>query len=96
MSGSQCGTYAIQPQQMNCDWPSNVDDIDISSDGSYSKPMTTLTDMAYFILRIRFSIVFRSIVDASWESGSDLDDLPYDIVLECDKVWTFDIDRADC
>jgi hypothetical protein len=23
MSGSQCGTYMIQPQQMNVDWPSN-------------------------------------------------------------------------
>jgi hypothetical protein len=41
--------------------------------------------MTYFILRIRFSVIFRSIVDAAWEAGSDLDDLPYEIVLECDK-----------
>lgn len=85
MSGSQCGTYMIQPQQMNCDWPTNVDDERITADGNYAQPLTTLTEMTYFILRIRFSVIFRSIVDAAWEAGSDLDDLPYDIVLECDK-----------
>lgn len=88
MSGSQCGTYMIQPQQMNCDLPSNVDDEDITPDGNYAQPLTTLTEMTYFILRIRFSVIFRSIVDAAWEAGSDLDDLPYEIVLECDKRLT--------
>jgi hypothetical protein len=85
MSGSQCGTYLIQPQQMNCDWPSNVDDNAITPNGNYAQPLSTLTELTYFVLRIRFSIIFRSIVDAAWEAGSDLDDLPYDIVLECDK-----------
>lgn len=88
MGGSQCGTYAISPNQMYCDWPANVDDTAIDLSGKYAQPLHILTDMTYFVIRIRFSITFRSIVDQAWESGSDLDDLPYEIVLECDKVWT--------
>jgi hypothetical protein len=75
----------IQPQQMNCDWPTNVDDIDITPDGNYAQGPEKLTEMTYFILRIRFCEVFRGIVDAAWKADTDIDDLPYETVLEMDK-----------
>ncbi|KAH9213722.1 hypothetical protein DL95DRAFT_436295 [Leptodontidium sp. 2 PMI_412] len=87
MSGAQCGTYMIHPKQMNVDYPSNVDDDHIIPLGpaSYAQPPSVPTEMTYHIFRLRFSAVFREMVDAAWETGSDMDDLPYEIVLELDK-----------
>ncbi|KAH7370091.1 hypothetical protein BKA65DRAFT_602631 [Rhexocercosporidium sp. MPI-PUGE-AT-0058] len=73
MSGAQCGTYMVHPKQMNVDYPSNVDDDAIT-------PL-----MTYLHFRLRFSTVIREMVDTAWETGSDMDDLPYELVLEFDK-----------
>ena len=85
MSGAQCGTYMIHPKQMNVNYPSNVDDVEINSSGDYAQPAEVPTDMTYSIFRIKISTIFREIVDASWDSGCDLDELPYDLVLNFDK-----------
>jgi hypothetical protein len=85
MSGAQCGTYMIQPKQMNVNYPSNVDDHAINSLGNYAQPLEVPTDMTYSIFRIDISIVFREIVDAAWDAGCELDELPYDLVLDFDK-----------
>ncbi|KAG4435384.1 hypothetical protein IFR05_009127 [Cadophora sp. M221] len=87
MSGAQCGTYMIHPKQMNVDYPSNVDDDRIIPLGpeSYAQLPSVPTEMTYLLFRLRFSAVFREMVDAAWETGSNMDDLPYKIVLELDK-----------
>jgi len=85
MSGAQCGTYMIHPKQMNVDYPTNVDDNSITPDGNYAKPLCIPTEMTYFIFRIRFSSIFREMVDAAWDAGSDMDELPYELVLDFDK-----------
>lgn len=88
LSGSQCGTYMISPKQMNVNYPSNVDDIAIPSpsiNADYAQPMGQMTEMTYFILRIRFSVALRAIVDSAWDANCDLDDMPYEVVLESDK-----------
>ncbi|KUJ10776.1 uncharacterized protein LY89DRAFT_739766 [Mollisia scopiformis] len=85
MSGAQCGTYMIHPKQMNVDHPSNVDDTEINARGDYARPMEFATDMTYFIFRVKFATVFGEMVDAAWEAGSDMDELPFELVLEFDK-----------
>ncbi len=47
--------------------------------------MGVITESTYFVLRIRFSIISRGIVDSAWEAQCDLDDMPYEVVLEADK-----------
>ncbi|KAK0106282.1 hypothetical protein ONS96_003922 [Cadophora gregata f. sp. sojae] len=87
MSGAQCGSYMIHPKQMNVDYPTNVDDDYITPLGpsSYAVPSEKPTEMTFFLFRIRFATVFRELVDAAWDTGSDMDNLPYEIVLEFDK-----------
>ncbi|PVH76458.1 hypothetical protein DL98DRAFT_292932 [Cadophora sp. DSE1049] len=87
MSGAQCGSYMIHPKQMNVDYPTNVCDNSITPMGptSYAVSCKHPTEMTYFLFRLRFATVFREMVDAAWETGSDMDDLPYELVLEFDK-----------
>lgn len=87
MGGAQCETYTVNPQQMRVDPPTNVNDCDINSTGKYGKPFEVPTDMTYSLFRIRASTVWRKLVDAAWESGFDLDELPYHIVLDYDKKF---------
>lgn len=85
MSGPQCGTYMIHPKQMNVDYPANVDDAAIRTTNDYAQPLDVATEMTYFIFRNKISEVFRDIVDTAADRGCELEDLPYDIVLEFDK-----------
>ncbi|KAH7395559.1 fungal-specific transcription factor domain-containing protein [Cadophora sp. MPI-SDFR-AT-0126] len=87
MSGAQCGTYMIHPKQMNVDYPTNVCDESITPMGpsSYAVACKYPTEMTYFLFRLRFATVFREMVDVAWDTGSDIDDLPYEIVIEFDK-----------
>lgn len=85
MSGAQCGTYMIHPKQMIVDYPTNVNDDGIIPSGNYALPSETPTEMTYFIFRIRFATLFREMVDSAWESGCDMDEISYDLVLEFDK-----------
>ncbi|RDW59586.1 hypothetical protein BP6252_12673 [Coleophoma cylindrospora] len=94
MSGPQCGSYMIHPKQMNVDYPANVDDEDIGSTPDYNKPMSVATEMTYFIFRNKTSEIFRDIVDAASDAGCELEDLPYDLVLEFDKRLHFLIHDA--
>ncbi|KAL2072057.1 hypothetical protein VTL71DRAFT_11400 [Oculimacula yallundae] len=72
---------------MQCEYPSNVDDKHITQLGpeSYSQPAESPTEMTYSLFRFRFSTVYREMVDAAWDIGSDIDDLPYEVVLDFDK-----------
>ncbi|KAM0135616.1 hypothetical protein ACHAO1_004970 [Botrytis cinerea] len=47
MSGPQSGTYMIHPQQMKCDYPSNVNDIDIGPSGDYKQPLNAKSRAQY-------------------------------------------------
>jgi hypothetical protein len=84
MSGPQCGTYMIQPLHMSTEWPSTVDDSAINSYGNYAQPADEPCEMTYTIFRIKGSIIFKEISDASWEHSCDIDSLPYNLVLEFD------------
>ena len=72
---------------MNVDYPTNVCDDSITPLGpaSYAVSCNIPTEMTYFLFRLRFATVFREMVDAAWETGSEMDDLPYEFVLEFDK-----------
>ncbi|CZT01692.1 uncharacterized protein RCO7_01911 [Rhynchosporium graminicola] len=99
MSGAQCGTYMIHPKQMHVDYPSNVCDQNISSLGpdAYAQPIEIPTEMTYSLFRFRFSTIYREMVDEAWDIGSDMDDLPYEIVLEFDKKMNnvaFDLENS--
>lgn len=86
MSGSQCGTYSISPNQMTVEYPTNCDDSAINSRGDYAVSLEEPTEMTYFIYRIKGSIVFRDIVDAAWDYGcAGVEELPFELVLEFDK-----------
>jgi len=76
----------INPKHMQVDTPTNVNDADITSSGDYAKPFDDLpTDMTYYIMRVRISIIFREIVDAANDSGGSFEDIPYDLVLAFDR-----------
>jgi len=83
----RCGSYMIHPNQMNVDYPTNVCDDSITplGPGSYAVSCKMPTEMTYFLFRLRFATVFREMVDAAWETGSEMDDLPYEMVLQFDK-----------
>lgn len=85
MSGPQSGTYMIHPQQMKCDYPSNVNDIDIGPSGDYKQPLSTETDMIYSTFRFQLSIICREIVDATQDIGCEMHELPYETVLNFDR-----------
>lgn len=75
----------VHPKQMNVDFPTNTDDEAINSKGTYGKPSDIHTDATSLQFRIEISIIYREIVDSTWESGCDIDELPYDLVLQFDK-----------
>lgn len=75
----------IHPKQMNVDHPSNTDDDLIDYKGNYAQPSEVFTETTFQRFRIEVAIVFREVVDSTWESGCDMDELPYDLVLEFDK-----------
>jgi hypothetical protein len=87
MGGAQNGTYMVNPKHMNVDYPSNVDDIAITTDGNYAQPEEIATEMTFFRFRCRGTSLFREVVDAAWEVGSDVKDLPYETVLHFDKKF---------
>lgn len=87
MSGTQYGTYSIHPKQMNVDLPTNVNDADIGNHGDYGEPMSVPTDMSYAIYRHKLSVTIRQIIDSISEAGVELEDMPYDMVLDYDKKF---------
>lgn len=90
-----CGTYMVHAEQMNVDVPTNTNDVMINSDGSYAKPPEILTEETFQLFRIEISITFRQIVDATWKSGCDIDELPYEVVLDFDKTLNNLIGKLD-
>ena len=74
----------IHPNQTNVDWPSNVNDDAVPSAGNYAQPLSVPADMTYLICRIEVAGAFREIVDAAATAGCELDDVPYELVLEFD------------
>ncbi|KAJ8058966.1 hypothetical protein OCU04_011950 [Sclerotinia nivalis] len=85
MSGPLSGTYMIHPQHMRCDYPSNVNDVDIRPPGDYNQPLSVETDMTYSTFRLQLSIICREIVDAMQNLGCEIHELPYETVLSFDK-----------
>ncbi|KAF7894151.1 hypothetical protein EAF00_007665 [Botryotinia globosa] len=85
MSGPQSGTYMVHPQQMKCDYPSNVNDVDIGPPGDYKQPSCMETDMTYSTFRYQLSIICREIVDAMQNLGCEIHELPYEMVLNFDR-----------
>jgi hypothetical protein len=87
MGVAQNGTYMVHPKHMNVDYPSNVNDIGITPNGDYAQPDDVATEMTFFRFRCRGTTLFREVVDAAWEAGSELEDLPYETVLHFDKKF---------
>ncbi|PQE13532.1 C6 zinc finger domain protein [Rutstroemia sp. NJR-2017a WRK4] len=85
MSGPQCGTYSIHPQQMNVDHPSNVNDMDICASGNYGRSLDFITEMTFYIFRCKLSIVCREIVDTINGLGCEIHEAPYETILDFDK-----------
>ena len=85
ISGIPTGTYMVHPKQMNVDLPANTDDIEIEENEKYGKPLEVFTNSTSLLFQIEISIVYREIVDSTWESGCDIDELPYELVLQFDK-----------
>ncbi|TGO36033.1 hypothetical protein BHYA_0137g00140 [Botrytis hyacinthi] len=71
--------------QMKCDYPSNVNDVDIGPPGDYKQPSCMETDMTYSTFRYQLSIICREIVDAMQNLGCEIHELPYETVLNFDR-----------
>lgn len=84
-SGPHCGTYTIHPKQMNVDLPTNVDDEMIGSNGSYAQPPDVPTGMSFFLARITLAKTFCGMIDTTWNSECDTDNMPYELILKFDQ-----------
>ena len=63
--GLREGYYSVQPKQMCVNLPKNIDDHDILDDVEpEDMPLSTPTNMSYFVVRLEFSELARMIVDA--------------------------------
>ncbi|THV55382.1 hypothetical protein BGAL_0009g00320 [Botrytis galanthina] len=71
--------------QIKCDYPSNVNDVDIGPPGDYNQPSCMETDMTYSTFRYQLSIICREIVDAMQNLGCEIHELPYEMVLNFDR-----------
>ncbi|KIX97656.1 uncharacterized protein Z520_06434 [Fonsecaea multimorphosa CBS 102226] len=86
MTGPQQGTYIIHPDQMNVEFPSNVDDKDITADGTYDEPVLgSPTEMTFTIAKIRVSTVIRELIDTANKTKVAVDELDYEQILVFDK-----------
>jgi hypothetical protein len=92
--------------QMTVSHPTNVDDDMIGQPGEqhYAQPLQVRTGVTFLLQRINIATTFREVIDSVWNIGGDIDNLPYDLVLDCDKKISnalsefdkkFDISRSD-
>jgi len=67
--------------------PSNVEDDMIGPPGEqhYAQPPDVPTGVTFLLQRIKIAQTFREMIDSVWDSGSDMDNPPYDLVLEFDR-----------
>lgn len=70
---------------MNVDLPTNVDDEMIGLNGDYAQPPDVPTGMTFCLERIKMAKVFCEMIDTSWNTECDMDNMPYDIILEFDQ-----------
>ena len=84
-NGPHCGTYTIHPKQMNVDLPTNVDDEMIGLNGDYAQPSDVPTGMTFFLERIKLAKAFCEIIDTTWNAECDMDNMPYNLILEFDQ-----------
>ncbi|OQU93662.1 Fungal specific transcription factor domain-containing protein [Cladophialophora immunda] len=86
MTGPQLGTYIIHPDQMNVEFPSNIDDKDITADGNHDEPVLgSPTEMTFTIAKIRVSTVIRELIDTANKAKVNVDELDYEQILVFDK-----------
>ncbi|OAP55012.1 hypothetical protein AYL99_10712 [Fonsecaea erecta] len=86
MTGPQQGTYIVHPDQMNVEFPSNVDDKDITAEGNYDEPVLgSPTEMTFTIAKIRVSTVIRELIDTANKAKVNVDELDYEQILVFDK-----------
>lgn len=87
MSGPQCGTYIVHPSQMNVDYPSNCDDIDITATECINHPVDVPTEASFSICKIILATEIREIVDIANSQGLELDEVDYDQILSFDQKF---------
>lgn len=70
----------VNPRHFETEYPSNVDDVTIDS----KQPELIPTEMTYFLRRAKMSEIFRQLVDVATNTKMEVEQLPYNIVLEFD------------
>ncbi|KAK3356424.1 hypothetical protein B0T25DRAFT_474351 [Lasiosphaeria hispida] len=83
-------TYTVHPHHMKVELPRNLNDSDLPGPGDYlpsGLPLDTLTDMTYFLLRIRLAELCRKVVDMLPLGAGDVDDLSYEQILNLNRLF---------
>ncbi|KAK8130924.1 hypothetical protein PG984_007362 [Apiospora sp. TS-2023a] len=76
------GTYVYHPAQMKVEYPLNLDDEDITTDGDLcDAPLSVPTSMSYFLHRIRLAQLCREAVDTLPPIALESQATKYDAVL---------------
>ena len=94
MSGPQCGTYMIHPDQMNVLMPSNVDDDELFSSQAPNHPISEPTEMTSVICRVQFAEAIRDLVDGACKAGIEVEELSYEEALAFDRKLNKFLDEA--
>ncbi|KAI0402303.1 hypothetical protein F4802DRAFT_576647 [Xylaria palmicola] len=88
VGGPLDGTYAVQPRHFIVNRPRNLNHNDlIQKDETFTYPLNVLTQMSYFIQRIRLAEVCREIVDAREPGLLDLEITHFDKVASLDVLF---------
>src|ERR1700712_4084127 len=84
-------TYFIHPKHMSVNYPRNATNKDlIHENEDFRRPLNEPTSMSYFLQRIRFAEICRSIVDHLSPWVYDIENNNYDDVVFLDeKIETF-------
>ncbi|TRX95960.1 hypothetical protein FHL15_003102 [Xylaria flabelliformis] len=82
------GTYTVQPRHFVVNRPRNLNDNDLSqNDETLTYPLNVLTQMSYFLQRIRLGEICREMADARPPGLLDVEITDFDTVVSLDLLF---------
>jgi len=85
MSGPQEYAYSIHPNHMKVNFPKNIDIEDWEIRSGVEKPLSEPTQMTYFIMRSRLSLVCKDVADTLAQNNFDGNEPDYQIMIDLDQ-----------
>jgi hypothetical protein len=86
ISGPQNMTYLIQPKHFNVKYPRHATNHDLLHENTnFQRPLTEATSMSYFLQRVRYTAICRTIVDNLLSADTPIENVDYDLIIHLDS-----------